>query len=320
MFWLISEKGLKAFIFALSFFFLLTSNVFAYYQSPIDYDDNYIRFGDSENPNFEANGITLFVDESSISAQWINLTFQLDSSDMIAERSIDKFYVLANGKIVEEVMVQFVDDEWTGETVPSSWYLVKPSIPELIGTYVYFQIVAVEEVSENLHYAVAWSPQSSTYRMDPLPVNDAEAIGVLEAIYSKLSELKTMLESKLDNLAKEIEKLWKPTEETKSRFDQSVQSFMEKTPMTQTFLKISDMTESLQQSMNQVQSPAQIGDTLTLGGTFEFILGVPESRVHLLDLTPFIDQVILFRKIMVATFWVYFFHMIVNYITPKPRL
>lgn len=304
-----------------------------YPMSYIDIDDDdYIRFGDSNYPPDSEQGITIQVDEQSISSQWVDIYFEM-CCNQILERSVDKFLILANGKIVHHMYPQIVDDG-TGNVVPATGYRVKPSIPEMIGGLVSFQIVAVDE-SEHGDVAVGWSVIDGPYQFDPLPVDDDETqnlltdilyklmdfrddtIQRLDTIINRLASLESLLSSKLDALKQAIEKIYTPSQQAKDNFDRSLENLLDKMPMNEMTDQIQDFNNALEDSKNRLDQPMS---KLEFGGEFEFIPGDPRTRVVFMDLTPWKDQVKLFRDLMEATLWVYFIYMLMKMLTPKLRL
>lgn len=310
--------------------FLYPVETFAYYSSALNKDgDDYIRFGNSEFPSDQAYDMSAVVQVESRSAQWVNITVQFWNG-IIEERNIDKFLVLANGKLVHFFYPERVEDD-SGTLIWSGYYVAKPSIPELIGTEVFFQIVAVDSsdlLSEGYEKAVAWSNITETIKMKPLPVRDEEAISALWSIYSKLQDLYdmtlgelqslySMAMNRLDRIIFLLENLFVPSAQVMADFEASIDNFMDKMPMNELVEEMDNITQSMEDSRKNLKQP---GSNLQLGGQFEFIPGDPRSRVYFLDLTAWRDQVLLFRSVMEAALWVLFFHLLFNYLTPKPRV
>lgn len=304
---------------------LITSNLFlnlnlAYaevdldYYSPIDYtEDDYIRFGDSEHPQEDDYLMSISPDESSISAQWIDITFQINEPGLAENKSIDKFLILANGKIVDYIYPQYeIGDR--GMPVIADTYVAKPSIPELTGTDVYFQVVAVTEV-EGAQSAVAWTGYSETLTMDDLPVYDKEAVSVLNAILDKLRELLGKLkdiEGLLSKISNQIETLLTPSSEAMERFENAQQELWEKMPSKQMADKtneIADMFDETKSMLDEPQSQLQFGEKRDW-----FMIG---QEVYLFDLTGFEQQITMLRHLLSAVIWIEFLFFLLFYLAPK---
>lgn len=301
-----------------------------FYTSLVDIDkDKYMYFGNDQHPKSQGyGGITISPDESSKSAQWININVVVPR-ELFAERGIDKFYMLCNGKVCDEWYPTMM--EYPNGTIDfRNFYVVKPTISELIGTAVYFQVVAVHtnrDGDEALQWAVAWSPYSETTVMKPLPVHDEINWNVLLAILAKLEQLKNMLESLLQQIKKAIEDIYTPKPETLEAYNQAVSNLEKKLPMMELAKQADNFKKSLEDAKRKLKRP---GEDLKLGGKIFLVwdydqasgsmVPVSQSEVHFLDLTEWREQVLLFRTIMEATIWVFFFYMLFKLITPKPRL
>lgn len=286
----------------------------AYYKSPVDVDgDNYVRFGNADYPQFTENGLTLSIVEQSISHSWVDLNMTMWGG-LVDQREIDKFLLLANGKIVEEFYPQLVDTDegpkWTG------WYQVKPSLMELIGSKVYFQVVAVQVQTHSngvSQYAVAWSEPTKEISMDDLPVKDKEAISILYAILAKLKEMANTLAQML----KELEEQTRPSPQKLNELYTTLTTLMEKTPMWEMVDQLDQLNDHLEESRKNLAKP---GSILVLGGQVDLLPLSPGGEVMFMDLTPYKDQIETFRMIMQASIWVFFFHMVFKWVTPKPEV
>lgn len=301
-----------------------------FYTGLIDIDkDRYMYFGNDEHPKSQSyGGIEINVDESSKSAQWINIGVVVPRA-LHAERSIDKFYMLCNGKVCDEWYPTQM--EYPNGTIDfRNYYLIKPTISELIGTAVYFQVVAVHtnrHGDETLQWAVAWSEYSQTTVMKPLPVHDEKSWDVLLQILAKLEQLRNMLESLLQQIKKAIEDIYTPKPETLAEFNQAMNELEKKLPMLELAEQADEFQRSLEDAKRKLKRP---GEELKLGGRVCLVYGnvsaggqmscVQGGEVTFLDLTQWRTQVLLFRTIMEATIWVFFFYMLFKMLTPKPRL
>ncbi|USG68557.1 hypothetical protein NDK47_27545 (plasmid) [Brevibacillus ruminantium] len=302
-----------------SLFFSVVSPVFAYYKSPVDLrGDGYIRFGDRDNPPTQPNGISIMVDESSISHTLVNIAVAMWPG-LIKQRKIDKFLLIANGKIVEEFWPLKVEDEETGEFIDSGFYIVKPSIAELIGTRSYFQVVAVQ-IEGDGQYAVAWSNVTPEIQMKPLPVKDEEAISVLYAILEKLKEILAklaeiipLLQKMLDMLqkiSKQIETMFTPSPAAAARLEEAAKNLFEKTPIDD-IQKQMDKTKDMftNTPTNRPLSELTFGEKRDWFGT---------GRSHyLIDLTDWKEYLKVMRALMDAAVWVLFFLFLIRYLQPK---
>lgn len=283
------------------------------YHSPLDKtEDNYIRFGDSAHPQDDDYLMSIYLDESSISAQWINVTFQINEPGLAKDKDIDKFLILANGKIVDYVYPQY--EVVDGMPKISDSYTVKPSIPELIGTDVYFQVVAITEVEKN-QSAVAWTGYSDTVTMDDLPVYDKEAVGVLNKILDKLKDLWDKLnkiEGLLSKISTQIETLLTPSPQAMERFENAQQQLWEKMPSKQTADKAKEITNMFDDTKALLDEP---GSKLQFGEKRDwFMIG---TEVYLFDLTGFEQQITMFRHILSAVIWIEFLFFLLFYLAPK---
>lgn len=304
-----------------SLFFTFVSSAFAYYKSPVDVDgDGYVRFGNADYPQFDEYGLRLDIVEESISHSWVDLQMRMWGG-LVDQRSIDKFLLLANGKIVEEFYPQLVDVD--GVPTWSSWYQIKPSIMELIGSKVYFQVVGVQVQTHSngvSQYAVAWSEPTHEISMDDLPVKDKEAIGILYAILEYLKRILAKLEEMLplmaemrdllQKISKQIETMFTPSPEAASRLEQAAEDLLLKTPMADAIdqsKKVQDMFTNT--PTNRPLSELQFGEKRDWFGT---------GRSHyLIDLTEWRTYVEIMRNVMDAAVWVLFFLFLIRYLQPK---
>lgn len=322
--------GLGLFL-ALSLF--LTTTVAAAedypYFGPQTPSDDYLYWGNADYPKTQKHGISLTVLETSISFQSVIASAQLDyvpNSTIVDQRNITKFHVIANGRVVDSF-----EPSWDQES--NKWrtnYPLRIALEDWnIGSLITLQIVATtHEDTDSLdyqpHYVVAWSQAQGPYQLKPLPVIDRDAIEVLESILAKLGqiaakldELKMMIEMKMNQLTEAVEKIYTPTPQAESALNAAMDNLTEKLPMTEMLNEIEDMNEVMKDTMAKLKEP---GSELALGGDIQLIPMHPEYKYKLLDLTRMKDEVLLFRKIMEAAMWVYFFYMLLEKVTPKPRL
>jgi|HigsolmetaAR203D_1030402.scaffolds.fasta_scaffold13174_2 hypothetical protein len=298
-------------LFVTSLFFSV-SPAFAYYKSPVDLrEDGYIVFrGDDQTPWYRENGISIMVDESSISHSLVNIHVGMWPG-IIEQRGIDKFLLLANGKIVEEFWPQKVEDGQGGYTY-SGYYVVKPRLIELIGTRSYFQVVAVQ-IEGDGQYAVAWSDTTEEIQMDDLPVKDKEAISILYAILDRLNQMLPLLQqmlNKLNEISKQIETLFTPTPAAAARLENAANKLLEKTPiddMMRESKKMQDLFENT--PTNAPLSELAFGEKRDWFGT---------GRVHyLIDLTEWKQYLKVMRDIMEACLWISFFLFLLRFLQPR---
>lgn len=300
------------------FFSVLSPVAMAYYRSPVDVDgDGYIRFGDGDaNSQFEENGLNLTVVEKSISHSWVDLTMRM-WGNMVDQREIDKFILLANGKIVQEFYPQLVDGEegpvWT------NWYAIKADVPALIGAKVYFQVVAVQvhEHSNGVsQYAVAWSDTTDEIMMDDLPVKDKEAISILYAMLEYLKRMLPLLEkmlSKLEEISKQIETMFTPTPAAAAKLENAANKLIEKTPIDDMIKQSNQMKDMFENTpTNAPLSELQFGEKRDW-----FQIGMSH---YLIDLTQWRKEVEMIRKLLDAIIWMEFFLFLIRYLQPKLRI
>lgn len=289
------------------------SSASAYYKSPLDFsDDGYLRFGNSEYPTFEENGLRLDIAHSSISHSWVNMTMTM-WGPMVEQRSISHFLILANSKVIEEFRPIYLRNEETGELRFSDQYYLKPSVPNLIGAPIYFQVVAVSRDSDGNQYVVGWSAITEEIQMDDLPVKDKEAISILYAILERLRQMMELLAKML----KELEEQTRPTQKKLDELYNAVNGLLDKMPMKQVTDELAELNNQLEEARKHLAKP---GSLLILGGQVDLLPYSPGGEVMFMDLTDYKEQVMLFRKIMQAAIWVFFFHMLFKWVTPRPEV
>lgn len=276
-------------------------------------DDKYLYFGSADTPKTVRNGLSLVVDATSISYQSVKASLSVDY-ELIQNRNIAGFLITANGVVVDKVEAYF-DNSLDDPTYSEVYYLDLDISNAYIGSDVYFQAVGIQQVSSSTQYVVAWSQETPTYRFKPFPVIDREAIGVLEGILQKLDQLQKSLENKMDRMTKAVEAIYTPSPETHAEFNRSLDQLMDKMPMKDLADQVSEINDTLERSKDQLTSTES--SDLKFGGKFRLIPELAESEVSFLDLSEYRDQVILFRTVLEAMLWIYFFHMIMNRFTPR---
>lgn len=310
-------SGLGLFV-VLSFFLTTTSYAYNSYGPQTSIEDKYLYFGSETEPSGVRNGITITVDPESISFQTVKAMITIDDG-LIEERGIDGVYIMANKVVVDKFFIYYDNAEGAYKR---NYYVDLDVDTSKIGSNVYFQAVGVHaEVDPDfgeIQYVVSWSEQTGTYELKPLPVIDRAAIEVLYAILAKLESLKAMMEAKLAAIQKAIEDIYTPSPEAEAKLQTSMDNFMDKLPMKEMQEKIDDLNDALQESKDQLSDPDT--SSLKLGGKFRLIPELAESEITFLDLTEYKDQVKLFRTIMEAAFWVYFFYMLLKMITPSTQI
>lgn len=278
-------------------------------------DGIYLYFGRPEEPKDEPNGITITLDETSVSYQSILATVTMPVN-LIEERDIERFYIMRNGQRIVDIFDPAYDN-W--EINYRRYYPITISVSdEYIGSIMEFQVAAVTRNSNGEEFVVAWSNITPAVQFKPLPVIDRTAVTLLEEILGKLSSMSEQLNQALQNLTKAVEAIYTPSPEAQQRLDRAAENFMNKLPMTEVQNEISELNESLERSKSRLQSPNQ--EKIELGGKFRLIPELAESEVAFLDLTEYKDFIKTFRTIMEAMLWVFFFQMLLTWITPKPEI
>jgi hypothetical protein len=316
-------------ILVLSLFFLTTvANAFGIYgPQPTDETEleKYFYWGSDAEPQHAPNGISISVDPTSVSYQTIKATVTMDAN-LIVDRDISYFAILANG-----IYVDFFNPYFDNALTPPrnlEYYTLDINITDsMIGSEIYFQVLGVHvnppfdpitEEPDGRQFVVAWSAQTANYVFKPLPVIDRTAIGYLAGILEKLTELKESLESKLSDLTKAVEAIYKPSPAAEAALEQSMDNFMEKMPTQQMTDNMQEMQDSMQNSLASLHEP---GSKLEFGNEFDPNTGNADVDSMLsrfkLDLTEWATYVAIFRSIMAATLWVSFFHYIFNNLTPR---
>ncbi|MEI7028340.1 hypothetical protein [Paenibacillus sp. y28] len=276
---------------------------------PLYSKDKYYVFGDGSQSNKSQNGLTLNVDASSISYQSVKATLTMDYQ-LIQDRSITKFIILANG-----VYVDYVTPYWdTDQNVWSEYYYLDINITDqYIGSDVYFQAVALHTETSGAEYVVAWSQETPTYAFKAFPVTDSDTHGLLAAILQKLQEIKDTLSSKLDAVKKAVEDIYTPSPAAEAKMHSSIDNFMDKLPTTEMAKEVSKITDALEDSRKKLNQP---GSTMTFGQQFDLVPG-EGIYIYILDLTEWQTEAKLFRTIMQAALWLWFFQALFAWLSPK---
>jgi len=307
---------------ALSLFFnaaAYAANDYPYF-GPQPYDDDYVYFGNADYPADQPHGLTLTVSESSLSFQSVIAYLSVDAN-VIEDRGITEFYIMANGRLVD-----YINPAWDMEHERyKRYYRLRIKLDDWnIGSLINLQVVAATHAEDNPanpayqnQYVVAWSGIEGPYQLKPLPVIDRDAITVLQQILNKLDAMKSSLEAKLNQVTKAVEDIYTPTPAAEQQLQAAMDRLQDKLPMQEIFDKTDEINQTLDRSLQKLKRP---GERLYLGGEFEMIPGVAQSKVRFLDLTEWREQVLLFRRVCEAAIWVYFFYMLLEKVTPKPRL
>lgn len=279
-------------------------------------DGTYLFFGKADEPRNIPNGdINLELDISSVSYQSILAVVRMPET-LIQDRNITRFYILRNGqRIIDDFGPAY--DNWTDKDI-RYYPITITATDEYIGSIMEFQVVAVTySPTQNREYVVAWSNITEAVKFKPLPVVDTEGNTILADILAALTGLQASLEAKLAQLQQAIESIYTPSPVAEARLQAAMDNLERKLPTTQIAEEINRMNDVMERSKAKLKTP---GSELSLGGEFEMIPGVPESKIKFLDLTEWKEQVLMFRRICEAAIWVYFFYMLLEKLTPKPRL
>lgn len=304
---------------ALSLFFnVVTYAAAAAYPNfgPQTYDvHKYYYFGDSTFDNKAREGLDISVDPASVSYQSVKATVTMDWN-LIDDRKVTKFIVLANGVNVDEFEPYF-DNSLNPPVYQEYYYLDINVSDQYIGSDVYFQVVGLHEEKRfngsNNVFVVSWSQETPTYHLKPLPVTDSDTHGYLADILKLLEDLKKSLESKLDKLTKAVEDIYTPSPAAEKKLNDAIDNFMDKTPMKQMADQVDNMTNALEDARKNLQNP---NSKITFGPEFDLVPG-ENIMVHALDLTEWKTEAELFRKIMQATLWLWFFQALFAWLSPK---
>lgn len=306
---------------------LLALSPFTYAAAPyVSYgpqtyqDHKYYYFGDSSHSALSRNGIDISVDTSSISYQSVKATVTMDYN-LIMDRGITKFIVLANGINVDEFEPYF-DRSLDPIRYKEYYYLDINVSNQYIGAQAYFQVVALHQDDINTPsgnvYVTAWSQESPTIHMKPLPVTDSDTHGLinesnnlLQQILDKLDKLRMDLLMKLDQLQNAVEKIYTVTPETQSKFDLAMQNLQDKLPTQQIQEQMNEAKEMLDDSADQIKNTEQklVFGRITWMGT------VTTDALNFTEMEQLIEKM---RKILQIALWCEFFYGI--FLILRPRL
>lgn len=278
----------------------------------------YYYFGNADYFDKSRQGISISVDSSSVSYQSVKATIGLDYN-IIMDRGITKFIVLANGVNVDEFEPYF-DYSLTPPVYKEYYYLDINVSDQYIGSDVYFQVVALHQDNINSSngnvYVVGWSQESPTVKLKPLPVTDNDTHGLinrsndlLQQILNKLEDLKNSLMAKLDQINDSIKKIYEVTPETQARFDSSLANLQNKLPTKQAQDQIDTISNLMNDSANKVknaQNDLKFGEVNYMG-----------IRAPLLDFTEMEQSVAKLRLFIEMTLWISFFIFVIRILTPK---
>lgn len=287
---------------------------------PQTYDvHKYYYFGDATYGEKTRQGIDVSVDPASVSYQSVKATVTMDYN-IIDDRKITKFIVLANGVNVDEFEPYF-DTSLQPPVYKEYYYLDVNVSDQYIGSDVYFQVVGLHEEknfnnSKNV-FVVAWSQETPTVRLKPLPVTDNDthdlistSNGLLADILAKLDDLKMMLSAKLDQLTKAVEDIYTVKPQTQAKFDAALQNFQNNLPteqMKNEMDKVKDMLDDSADKINNTPSELQFGQINWMG----------KVTTAAVDFTQVEKQVELLRRIMQITLWAEFFYCIILILRPR---
>ncbi|MEW9702925.1 hypothetical protein [Paenibacillus sp. SI8] len=277
----------------------------------------YYYFGDGTYSKTSRQGIDISVDGSSVSYQSVKATVTMDWN-LIMDRGITKFVVLANGVNVDEFEPYF--DYSVSPPVYKEYYYLDINVSDqYIGSDVYFQVVALHQDNINTTngnvWTVGWSQESPTFRLKPLPVTDSDTHGWLQAIYELLEQIK----AKLEEIKTLIENLFTPSPQAEQRLDNAINNLLEKMPMQKMAEQMDETNEELQRTLSQLEQPHS---RLTLGGKIHFLYdengnSIDGEGYDFIDLTEYREQVRTFRIIEEAAIWVFFIYGLIRMLTPK---
>ncbi|SFF49405.1 hypothetical protein SAMN04487969_15513 [Paenibacillus algorifonticola] len=274
--------------------------------------DDFLWYGDDEFPKSEEQGITLNVDETSLSFQSVIGEVTMSPS-IVENREIVRFYVTANNRIVD-----YFDPAWdqTTNQYRSTYWLRIAMDDWNIGTRVYFKIVAVTSSSSFeigdpfVGYVVAWSNQTPTYQLKPLPVSDSDTHGWLKKIFDLLEELLTAMNSKLAEINANVKKIYEITPQTQAKFDAAMANLQAKLPTEQMKNEMQNAQQVVQNSANRIENTPQkvkFGEIHWMGVV----------TTDALDFTDFMELIDKIRTIVKITLWCEFFYFVILILRPR---
>lgn len=274
--------------------------------------DEYLWYGDATYPFADRQGIDIEVDETSVSFQSVIANVFLDAG-LIEERNIVEFLITANNKVVDSFTPYW---DQTTQSYKLSYRLRITLADWNTGSNVYFKVVGVSSntpitIGEPyLPFVVAWSTQTTTYELKPLPVIDRDAIDVLNAILAKLENLKAMTESKLSQVDDSIKKIYEIPPETQAKFDAALAGLQAKLPTEQIKEQANAAQQVVENSANRINNTPQ----KVKFGEINW-MGVVTTPV--LDFTDFMDSIEKMRKILQIALWCEFFYFVILILRPR---
>ncbi|MGL4338705.1 MAG: hypothetical protein ACRCST_17595, partial [Turicibacter sp.] len=281
-------------------------------------NDRYLYWGTEENPPREQNGIEITIQKPSTSHSMVDIVVKVDW-DAMQGIDIDKFYLLANNKIVDEFYPRY-DTDSNGKLVMSGYYSIKPMNSVFIGSSINFQVVAVN-IDDNpsdiwgqkdiyTQKGVLWSQVDGPHTFKPLPVTDKETHSLLEDILALLRKMLTEIADLLKKLSKQIETLFTPSEKAKKELEDALKDFADKLPMNQIKDQLDDMKDVME---NTPLKPP--GSDLIFGDSKDYFqIGI---EFHLWDFTLMKEYIKPFRDLMVAFMWLGFFNFLIAWLLPR---
>jgi hypothetical protein len=280
-------------------------------------EDDYLYFGDSTYPKLQQHGLTLSLQEESISFQSIigSVTLQyVPNSTLIDERQITQFYVIANGRVVDMFQPAWdVENETWRQHYPLRIALADWNI----GSLVNLQVVAVSHREENPTnpdyqntYAVAWSEQMGPYQLKPQPVIDRDAIEVLQMILAKLEQMRSDITGKLSQIDASIKAIYEIPPATQAKFDNALANLQSKLPTEQVKQQTEQVANIVKDSANRIQNAPQkikFGEINWMG-----VVTTPA-----VDFTDFMDDIEKMRVLLQIMLWCEFFYFVILILRPR---
>ncbi|MDO3682090.1 hypothetical protein [Paenibacillus ehimensis] len=280
----------------------------------------YYYWGDSNFGEKVRQGLDLSVDPSSISYQSVKATLTMDYN-IIMDRKITKFVVLANGVKVDEVEPYF-DRSLNPPVFKEFYYLDINVSDQYIGSDVYFQILGLRQdgalgSSSVNEFVVAWSQETPTFRLKPLPVTDSDTHGLinesnilLDKILAKLEQLRMDMMMKLDQVQKAVEDIYTVKPQTQQKFDAALNNFKNMLPPEQIKREMQQVKDMLDDSAKQIEGTKQelkFGQITWMGAV----------TTPAIDLTEVADQVEKLRNILKIALWCEFFYCVILILRPR---
>jgi hypothetical protein len=275
-------------------------------------EDDFLWYGDDTWPKSSTQGLTIDVDETSLSFQSFIGNVTLDVG-LIEHREITRFYLLANNRIVD-----FFDPAWDQTT--NDWkrvYWLRFALDQWnLGSNVYFKVVAVTSAGPvtmgepYVPWVVAWSNQTPTYSLKALPVTDSETHSWLSRIYDLLDEFKSTTAAQLDQINDAVKKIYEIKPETQAHFDQALAGLQAKLPTEQMKQQMNDAANVVKDSadrINNTPQPLKFGEINWMG----------EFTTSAVDFTDFEQQITALRRIVQITLWCEFFYFIILVLRPR---